>query len=78
MSDPKAYADLRAAVSDLCRRFPDEYWRESDAANRYPEESVFLVDMHAAKPGSITITPISTNLILSYLAEHVLGLPRSY
>ncbi|MFZ1191002.1 MAG: acyl-CoA dehydrogenase, partial [Pseudolabrys sp.] len=22
--------------------------------------------------------PISTNLILSYLAEHVLGLPRSY
>jgi len=24
------------------------------------------------------IAPISTNLILSYLAEHVLGLPRSY
>ncbi|HYV68473.1 MAG TPA: acyl-CoA dehydrogenase, partial [Pseudolabrys sp.] len=22
--------------------------------------------------------PISTNMILSYLAEHVLGLPRSY
>jgi alkylation response protein AidB-like acyl-CoA dehydrogenase len=25
-----------------------------------------------------TVAPISTNLILSYLAEHVLGLPRSY
>ena len=24
------------------------------------------------------IAPISTNLILSYLSEHVLGLPRSY
>ena len=24
------------------------------------------------------IAPISTNLILAYLAEHVLGLPRSY
>ena len=24
------------------------------------------------------IAPISTNLVLSYLAEHVLGLPRSY
>ncbi len=24
------------------------------------------------------IAPISTNLILSYIAEHVLGLPRSY
>jgi hypothetical protein len=24
------------------------------------------------------VAPVSTNLILSYLAEHVLGLPRSY
>jgi hypothetical protein len=24
------------------------------------------------------VAPISTNLILSYIAEHVLGLPRSY
>ena len=24
------------------------------------------------------IAPISTNLILAYVAEHVLGLPRSY
>src|SRR5260370_27116391 len=24
------------------------------------------------------VAPISTNLILSYLAEHVLGMPRSY
>ena len=25
-----------------------------------------------------TVAPISSNLILSYIAEHVLGLPRSY
>lgn len=24
------------------------------------------------------VAPISTNLMLSYVAEHVLGLPRSY
>jgi hypothetical protein len=24
------------------------------------------------------VAPISTNLILSFVAEHVLGLPRSY
>ena len=24
------------------------------------------------------VAPISTNLILAYLAEHVLGMPRSY
>jgi hypothetical protein len=33
----------------------------------------------AAFPSELyQIAPISTNLILSYLAEHVLGLPRSY
>ena len=25
-----------------------------------------------------TVAPISTNMILAYLAQHVLGLPRSY
>jgi len=25
-----------------------------------------------------SVAPISTNLILSFLAEHVLGMPRSY
>jgi acyl-CoA dehydrogenase len=25
-----------------------------------------------------SIAPVSTNLILAYIAEHVLGLPRSY
>jgi hypothetical protein len=24
------------------------------------------------------VAPISTNLVLSFLAEHVLGMPRSY
>ena len=24
------------------------------------------------------VAPISTNMILAYIAEHVLGLPRSY
>ena len=24
------------------------------------------------------VAPISTNMVLSYIAEHVLGLPRSY
>jgi hypothetical protein len=24
------------------------------------------------------VAPISTNLVLSYVAEHVLGMPRSY
>ena len=32
--------DLRAAVGDICRRFPDTYWRELDAERAYPEEFV--------------------------------------
>lgn len=31
-----------------------------------------------ARPGLIRIAPISQEMILNYVSEHVLGLPRSY
>jgi acyl-CoA dehydrogenase len=31
---------IRSAVRDLCRAFPDAYWRETDANRRYPTEFV--------------------------------------
>ncbi|TNC29441.1 acyl-CoA dehydrogenase family protein [Amycolatopsis alkalitolerans] len=31
---------IRSAVEDLCRRYPQEYWRERDANLEYPEEFV--------------------------------------
>ena len=34
------YPELREAVSDLCRGFPDEYWRKLDDNREYPEEFV--------------------------------------
>ncbi len=34
------HADLRAAVRELCRRFPDTYWRELDQRRAYPEQFV--------------------------------------
>ena len=30
------HEDLRHAVRDLCKAFPDAYWRELDAARAYP------------------------------------------
>jgi acyl-CoA dehydrogenase len=41
--DTRVRADpeqIRAAVRELCQRFPERYWRESDEARRYPEEFV--------------------------------------
>lgn len=32
--------DLANAVTDLCRNFPDAYWRELDSKRAYPEEFV--------------------------------------
>ena len=32
------YGELRRGVREVCARFPNEYWRELDAARRYPEE----------------------------------------
>ena len=34
------HQDLRAAVRDLCRSFPDAYWRDLDARRAYPDAFV--------------------------------------
>src|SRR4026207_706400 len=36
----ETHHDLRAAVRDLCRNFPDGYWRELDARRGYPDAFV--------------------------------------
>ncbi|MCB1716135.1 MAG: acyl-CoA/acyl-ACP dehydrogenase [Candidatus Competibacteraceae bacterium] len=37
---PDDYQDLRDALRDLCRRYPDEYWRTNDREQGYPEAFV--------------------------------------
>ena len=36
---PEELTEIRAAVRELCARFPGEYWRELEP-DRYPEEFV--------------------------------------
>ncbi len=36
----ETFADIRASVRALCRRFPSEYWRRLDAERAYPDEFV--------------------------------------
>jgi len=61
-------ADASWAAADMCVQthggfgFAEEY----DVERKFREARLYQV------------APISTNMILSYLAEHVLGLPRSY
>jgi len=61
-------ADASWAAADMCMQthggfgFAEEY----DIERKFRETRLYQV------------APISTNMILSYLAEHVLGLPRSY
>ena len=61
-------ADASWVAADMCVQtfggfgFAEEY----DVERKFRETRLYQV------------APISTNLILSYLAEHVLGLPRSY
>jgi acyl-CoA dehydrogenase len=40
MPNPELQQDLRHAVRDLCRAFPDSYWRDLDAARAYPDAFV--------------------------------------
>ena len=38
--DTELHQDLRNAVGELCRRFPDSYWRDLDREKAYPQEFV--------------------------------------
>ena len=37
---PDQYQELRDAMRDLCKDYPDEYWRKIDEARGYPEAFV--------------------------------------
>ena len=39
-SNTELHHDLRSAVSELCGRFSDTYWRDLDRVDAYPEEFV--------------------------------------
>src|SRR5258705_12721403 len=40
MPSADLHQDLRRGVRDLCKNFPDAYWRELDAARAYPDAFV--------------------------------------
>jgi acyl-CoA dehydrogenase len=44
----------------------------------YGFDSAYDVERKFRETRLYQVAPISTNLILSYVAEHVLGLPRSF
>ncbi|MFQ5756218.1 MAG: acyl-CoA dehydrogenase family protein [Acidiferrobacterales bacterium] len=39
-TDSELHTELRVAIRNLCRRFPDEYWRTVDKNREYPEAFV--------------------------------------
>jgi acyl-CoA dehydrogenase len=61
-------ADASWAAADMCLQTHGGFGfaEDFDVERKFRETRLYLT------------APISTNLILSYLAEHVLGLPRSY
>src|SRR5213075_3062023 len=61
-------SEASSVAGDVCLQTHGGYGfaEEYDVERKFRETRLYQV------------APISTNLILSYVAEHVLGLPRSY
>jgi alkylation response protein AidB-like acyl-CoA dehydrogenase len=61
-------AEVSFAAADMCLQTHGGFGfaEEFDIERKFRETRLY------------TVAPISTNLVLSYIAEHVLGLPRSY
>lgn len=43
MQQTEAHAELRAAMRELCTRFPGEYWRDLDQRRAYPSDFVAVL-----------------------------------
>jgi acyl-CoA dehydrogenase len=60
----------------------DASWEAANVAMQtyggYSYDAEFDVERKFRETRLFQVAPISTNLILSYVAEHVLGLPRSF
>jgi hypothetical protein len=85
----RAYINMRAAGKDcgaeanMAKHLAAEAsWAAADMCLQthggfgFAEE--FDIERKFRETRLYTVAPISTNLVLSYIAEHVLGLPRSY
>jgi alkylation response protein AidB-like acyl-CoA dehydrogenase len=61
-------AEVSFAAADMCMQTHGGFGfaEEFDIERKFRETRLY------------TVAPISTNLVLSYIAEHILGLPRSY
>src|SRR5256714_2861763 len=61
-------AEASWAAADICVQTHGGFWfaEEFDVERKFRETRLYQV------------APISTNLVLSFIAEHVLGMPRSY
>jgi hypothetical protein len=71
ISEPEAHQDLRAAVTAVSARFPDEYWRDLAARREYPEafvqamtEAGFLAALIPEEYGGMGLGIADTSVIL--------------
>lgn len=63
------FAEIRDGVRAVCADFPDAYFRRIDAERGYPDDFVEAL---------IRGGWLAAMIPFAYVAEHVLGLPRSF
>ncbi|GAC1404335.1 MAG: acyl-CoA dehydrogenase family protein [Ktedonobacteraceae bacterium] len=71
MVSTEAHEELRLAVRELCRRFPDSYWRELDQQRAYPEifvqamtEAGYLGALIPKEYGGLGMSLVEASIIL--------------
>ncbi len=71
MLNTEAYEELRLTVRELCRRFPNSYWRELDQQHTYPEafvqamtEAGYLGALIPKEYGGLGMSLVEASIIL--------------
>lgn len=66
---------LREGVRAMCAEYPEDYWRKGVGFGFGCE---YDIERNFRERRLCQETTISTNLILSCVGAHVLGMPRSF
>ena len=73
-ADDRDYQELRDAMRDLCKQYPDEYWRKIDDARGYPEAFVDALTkagwMATLIPEQFGGSGLGLSLAQSYVHQH--------
>jgi alkylation response protein AidB-like acyl-CoA dehydrogenase len=78
VAEDETFPEIREAIRRLCATFPGSYRACIQTHGGFGFAEEFDIERKFRETRLYQVAPISTNLILSHVGTHVLGLQKSF